>query len=76
MSTIKGGIAAYKDCAELCDRLLSREFPRDKTPDLTDAEMWAAELATKMILNELSAAFKAKANALKSPLWQRIGVRC
>lgn len=65
MSVIKGGVAAYKDCAELCETLLKRPFPREATDDLKESEVWIAEFAAKAVLTKLGTAFRQKARDLE-----------
>lgn len=62
--TIKAGVAAYKDCAEICEVLLKHPFSKNKTPYLTDEAIRTAEFARKMILTELAKSFRQKADKL------------
>lgn len=68
MSTIKGGVTAYNDCAEFCENLLAEdfaEFVADPSSGLSQREVDAAKYATQAVLKQLAYGFRKKASNLE-----------
>jgi hypothetical protein len=63
MGMFEGGVAAYRDCAAICDALLKRGFPA--APGISDRDREMAEMAMRTVLEQLATSFRAKARNLE-----------